>query len=246
MAFRSSATAFSNTGSVTLTATPAGVAVDDRLLGFFVQDSTGHVSAKPTGWTDESLQEQSGPDGQTFDLYSKKAVGGDSFATGVVVDANSCRFTTAAWSGRHTVTAITLNTAQKNTSTASAMTLSTANATSGTFGVTSAAGDDVVVFAQVDKITISDVWGFDNNLSGFTEDHDDDNDWLTASLYYKNNAAGGGDGSLSLSATRSTGASNAGWGAFVVAIKPLAAVGGPGASFIRLNNGTMKFGGITA
>lgn len=218
MPFRSSATAFSNTGG-NLTATPSGVVAKDILLGFFVQEWITNPTAAPSGWSVRLAQEQAGPENQTFDLYDKVAAGGDSFTT-VGAGAESNQWTVGAWSGRDTAAPRTdVQGAQKNTTTATPITISTAGATSGTVGVASVAGDDIAVFAQLDQQASADVWGFNNDLSGYTERQDSNNNWITSCLYTKDGVAGGGDSSLSFTATRSTGSSNAGWGTIVVALK---------------------------
>jgi hypothetical protein len=239
MAFRSLATSFDNDGGATMTATPSGVAANDILLGFFVQDSTGHASITPTGWTAQSVQEQSGPDGQTFDLYSKVATGSDSFSSSYVVDANSCRWTVGAWSGRDTAASIDFNTCQNNTSRTTPVTIQTSTSTSGTFGVTSVSGDDVIVFMQLDLTVDTNTWGF-TGLSGYTEQLDVNNTWITTGVYTYDNVSGGGDGSLSATATRATGAGQTGWGTFVVALA--ASGGGGGGGTGRLVNGCLVNG----
>jgi hypothetical protein len=217
MAFRSSATAFSNTGAA-LTATPAGVQVNDYLCGVVGTDTSGHADVFPTGWTARLSNDMAAPDGHSMDMGDKVAAGGDSFTTGATSDAS--RWTVGAWSGRDTAAPRTdFDAGQKNTTTASPATISTANATSGAVGTTAIAGDDIAFFSQLDKQGAADTWDH-SALSGYTERQDDsDSDWVAISLWSKDNVAGGGEGSLSITATRTGGAANTGWGTIVVAIK---------------------------
>ena len=221
MAFRSSALATSNTGGGTLTATPAGVAANDYLGGYFVMDaSSGDVT--PTGWTNRVTVNNEGPDTQGYQYCDKIAAGGDSFTT-QTLDGRSCSWFTAAWSGRDTAAPRNdLQNAAKNTSTASPITISTAGATSGTVGVTASAGDDIAFFSNLDQQGQTDVWGYDNDLTGYTERQDSNHDWMTACLYTKDNVSGGGEGGLSITSTRSSGASGAGWSTVIIAIKAAA------------------------
>ena len=224
MAFRSSATAFSNTGSVTLTATPAGVAVDDYLAGFLAQDSTTHGAATPVGgWGLVENREMATPDSQQLQFFEKTAAGGDSFTTGIVLDANSCRLDMQAWSGRATTTTRTHSYAEKNTTTTSPLTVSTANATSGTVGVASAAGDDVMMIVSLDQQAVGDVWSQTTNPSAYTERQDNANDWINLASATRDNVAGGGDGALSAVHTRSVGTSGSGWQAITITLRQSAA-----------------------
>jgi hypothetical protein len=211
MAFRSSATAKSNSGG-NLTATPAGVQAGDYLGAGYASDNAGGTDTPTSsGWTQRSSADlaASTPDGQTVRWLDKVAAGGDSFTfTNSSVNPNILM--TGAWSGRSGArTAI-----QSSVQTLAQTPPITAVVT----GVTAVAGDDIVLFMSTDQQAGPDQWTY-TPPSLYTEQQDDTNaSWCGATLDTRDNVSAGATGNLTVTITRASGSNNAGWGAIVVAI----------------------------
>lgn len=202
-----------------MTATPAGVAVNDYLGGCCVADNNGATITVPTSWTQRVDNDQTGPDTQQMRYADKIAAGGDNFTWNCSAAIN-VYVINAAWSGRNTAAPRTAVTGEQNTSVnASPITVSHT-------GVTAAQGDDIAVFMQLDQTLGSDDWNF-STITNYAEQQDDTaRQWLTIALDTRDNVNSGATGTLSSTATQTVGTNGSGWGVIVVAIA--AAASGPG------------------
>lgn len=90
-------------------------------------------------------------------------------------------------------------------------------------GGTAVAGDDLVSFLVLDKFSNADVWGTDWTGTGLTERQDDNNGWVCATAATQAAVAAGATGTITPTATRSSGSSNSGYWGVVLAIKAAAA-----------------------
>lgn len=209
-AFRSSATTLiDGPGNHTATA-PAGVQPGDYLGAVLIIDeNANHTITVPSGWTLRVAENQNAPDGETFIYADTIATGSDSYVFGVA-SGHYGMIIVGAWSGRSG--AITASTgSQSLVGNASPISIAAT-------GVTAAAGDDIAVFSELDHL--SEVpWSF-STISGYTlqQDLDDAMDQATGTLQTLDNVTAGPTGTLSLTATVSSGSASAGWGAIVVAI----------------------------
>ena len=210
MAFRSSALGSSAAGG-TITATPAGAAVDDYLSGIVATDSGSLTPTSPTGWVERVNNDQGAPDGARFRFADKIAVGSDSF-TWDAKDSGNSYVINSANSGRNTSTPRTANTGEQNT-TANASPVAVSHT-----GVTAANGDDVLVYMQLDQTAGVATWNF-SQITNYTERQDDTAlDWVTVAMDSRDNVSAGATGALDSTATLTAGTGNAGWGVIVVAI----------------------------
>lgn len=221
MAYRSSASATGNSGG-TLAATPAGVAVNDYLLGFWTADA-GNVATTPTGWTQRGNADTAGSDQQTTRGYDKVAAGSDSFSW-AFGSANQNTLHTFAFSGRDTTAPRTFftTTTQATGQVPDGSGNVSCNLTSGT----AAAGDDLCYFVGGDQTVGAAQFSF-TAPSGFTERQDTRaTSWTCGGSGSQDNHAGGAVGTLAVIAHRDSGTGNLAYGGFAVAIKA-AAGGGP-------------------
>ena len=208
MAFRSVAIAGSNTGG-DLTATPAGVAVNDYLGGMAVGDAFGTPPSGMTGWTERANFDQAAPDTQAGRYMDTIATGSDDFTWTFPVDQS--QMVIAAWSGRNTSaprTAVqtTINTASNTSPISASMT-----------GVTAATGDDIAVFIEMDKLS-ADPWTF-SAITDYTERVEDSSvNFITSGMQTRDNVSGGATGALATTITRTSGTANSGYAGVVVAI----------------------------
>jgi hypothetical protein len=208
MAFRSSSTStFNGTGTLTATA-PAGVQAGDRLLAMIVMDSTVSFTAA-TGWTSIGTASNSSPDGQSVEFFEKKNATGSDLYNFTSPNTGGCKVVCAAFSGRNNVTAAVLQTTINTTSNATPVSV-------GLAGVTATALADICCFAQLDQTVQTDVWGF-APPGGYTEREDSNSaDWITSTLFTQDAVSAGTTGTLTATATRSSGTGNAGWSGVVI------------------------------
>ena len=219
MAFRSSAFASSSSAG-DITATPAGVTVDDYLSGIMVIDGFGGTITVPTSWTQRVNNDQANPNGQNMRYGDKIATGSDNFlwnfsgaADGAVINA--------AHSGRNTSAPRTGVTGQQVTTLqASPMTVSHT-------GQTAAQGDDILYYSQTDQDVGTDQWSY-STITDYTSRHNDSSHvWMCLTLQTRDNVSAGATGTLSSTCTRTVGSFNSGSGTIVASI---AAAGGGGGS----------------
>ncbi len=223
----------SNTGSST-TATgnrPTGTTDGDWLLAWVVTDFAGTITGVPSGWDLVENADLSGPDGQTARLYEKVASSEPASWDWTLNGSVYWVVLVGAWSGRNTAGTLTdvgtLNTSSNATPISVALT-----------GVTAANGDDLAWFAELDKTAQLDVWSFTASPTNFTERQDTDNNWAMATLHTRDNVSAGATGTLTGTATRSSGSGNAGFSGVVVALP--ASGGGSNVGCRLLQDGTSK------
>lgn len=209
MAFRSAAYAGSDSGG-DLTATPAGVQVNDYLGGLGVTDLSGDPVTNATGWTERANIDQGTPDSNSGRYLDKIAAGGDDFTW--TFPANEGAMTVGAWSGRNTSAPRTATQTTINTS---------ANATpvSASFtGVTAVNGDDIAVFMETDETVVGNDWNY-STITNYTERIDDTSiSFITLGLQTRDNVSAGATGSLATTITRTVGSGDTGYAGIVVAI----------------------------
>lgn len=215
MAFRSSNTA-STTGTTALTGNaPAGVASGDRLYALVTQDSTVGSFTPATDWTSLGTANNT-LDGQTSELFEKKNATGSDAYNFVSSGTTSAVILTAAFSGRDTSAAAVVQSTINNSNNATPISV-------GLTGVTATNLADLLWASQLDQVAGTDVWGY-SALTSFTERQDTTNgDFTTASIWTQDAVSAGATGTLTGTATRSSGTSGAAWSGFVVSIPKLAA-----------------------
>ncbi len=206
MAYRSSA-AVSATTNGNITATPAGVQVDDYLGGNFVGDFTNGFCTPPLGWSERANADLSGPDGQVMRYHDKIATGSDSFT--FVAAQSGSSLCCVAWSGRNTsaprsaTPVVTLDTTARATG-------FTANIS----GITAVAGDHST---GSDRWTLSQITNYTERQAEHTVD------FVNVACDTRDNVSAGATGTLQSTLTRVSGSGTAGWSAVVVAIASAAA-----------------------
>lgn len=224
-AYRASSDSFNNGATATGTK-PTGTADADWLLAWVVADGTSRISSVPSGWAQVVDASDSGPDGQTAILYSKIASGEPASWDWGLTGGCDWIVIVGAWSGRNTggslVSQGTTNTSSNATPISMALT-----------GITAASGDDLAWFGQLDKQGGTDVWSWTASPASHTERQDQDVTWVASTLHTQDNVSAGATGTMTGTATRSSGASNAGWSGVVVAI-PLSGGGGGGSVVPKL------------
>ena len=218
MAYRSSASAVSNSGT-SISATPASVAANDYLGAGLTVDVTGNTITPPSGFTQQVNNDQAAPDGQTHRYFDKIATGSDAFGF-TISPGNEAVLIVAAFSGRDT------SNPRSTAPVATSNTSSNASPVTSTYtGITATAGDDILVFKSTDHG--NSTWGY-TQISGYTERQDATSTaWSTAAMDTVDNVGAGATGSLSSTITLLTGADGTGYSGIVVAIK--AAATGPAA-----------------
>lgn len=217
MAFRSSTVTTGN-DTAPIGNKPAGTVDGDWLLAWVVCDFPGNIFSAPSGWALVQDANLTGPDGHSAICYSKVAASeGASWTWGT--GGSDWKVIVGSWSGRNTggslISSVTTNTSSNSSPISVALT-----------GVTALSGDDLAWFAVLDQLTSLDVWGF-SLLSGFTEQQDSNGVWQTTTLYTKDGVSAGATGTLTATATQSSGTNNAGFAGVVVSLP--AATSGPGA-----------------
>lgn len=223
MAYKASAVGTS-TGSTTTSLTWPSVAAHDRALLFVSKDASfpGTVTP-PSGFSlIGDIESQNLPDSHTYILYENRdLVGTESGTLTLTTDATqNCVMFLVVLSGRDNAAALTFATFTNDTN-ANASPVSLAAASG-----TAVAGDDLVAFFGLDQTAGGDVWD-QTAPSGFTERHDQQIAWVSASVSTKDNQSAGAVGTVTGTATRSSGSGAAGWGAFVVAVPAGAVVAQP-------------------
>jgi len=210
MAYRSSSNANAKAASM-VGILPTGTEVGDRLLAFVTFDyATNTISSGAAGWSLLAQNSITSPDGHTCTLWEIKSYVGTEGLTWTVPAAVDHIIDIVSMTGRHTSAAsiiqATTNTTGNNTPISCAFT-----------GLTASSGDDVILFASLDKINGTDVWSFTSSPSGYTERQDTDRTWVTASTHTADNQSGV-TGTLTTTATRTSGSVNAGYLGYVVAV----------------------------
>lgn len=222
MAFRSSAIANSTGGEIT--ATPAGVAVDDYLGAFYVADSNTPTLTPATNFV-ERAQVTLTLDNQRLFFADKIATGSDTFnfsdsvgnANALIVSALSGRDTTSPRS----TSPVTTGDSNSNTTPISASLT----------GITASLDDDILICLATDQNAASGRWTY-STITDYTERHDGiAADWTSGTaLQTRDAVAAGATGNFSVTITRNSGTGNAGYGGIVVALKAAAAAWPPGGS----------------
>lgn len=198
----------------------AGDKTGQRLYLFICVDVVQTVNT-PAGWTAVTGADLSGPDGQSVRAFWKN--GGASEPATVTVScsgSNTGIVQMTALSGRD-LTASPVFQPTTNTS---------ANSTPvsiGATGVTAVDGDDIIVFNALDQTVGADIWAFAGPGSYAERADSSTGDWAAAATYTRENLSAGATGTLTSTATRSSGSGQAGWAAYVVR-DPVAAGGGGG------------------
>lgn len=210
-AYRSSSVN-SGLGVVTVTGNlPSGTVDGDWLLAWLVSDVDSGVSTVPSGWTEIVNASQATPDGQNARLYVKVASSEPASWNWTLPNSRDWVMIVGAWSGRNTggslTTVSTINTSSNATPISVALT-----------GLTAASGDDLAWFAQLDQQSNTDVWSFTASPASFTERQDLNSGWVMGTLHTRDNVSAGATGTLTGTATRSSGTANAGWSGVVVAL----------------------------
>jgi MSHA biogenesis protein MshQ len=220
MAFRSVAVTTNTSTSNHVANVPAGATTGDWLLAFLNIDVSQTVNT-PAGWTALANADLTGPDGQTNRCFYRAASGSEPASyTFTTSGSNSGIAVMAAWSGRDTGTAPV---AQTTVNTSANTTPITMAAT----GITASSGDDIAAWYGLDITVGADTWSF-SPPSSYTEVSDTSNgDWAACSLTVRDNVSAGATGSLSGTATRTSGSGDAGWAGIVVR---MASSGGGGVS----------------
>lgn len=223
MAYRSSTVQQNFSTTSPIGALPAGTALDDVLLAFFVHDLFGATVTPPAGWSLVSGDASTAtPDGQYARVFTKVATGSEpatwTWTTGTNANAT---IIVGAWSGRNSAGSL-ISAATPNTSgNATPISISAT-------GVTALAGDDIAFFAMLDISVGTDAWSFTASPASFTERQDDvNNGFIVTSLHTRDNVSAGATGSLTATATRSAGSGTAGWGVIVVSIPQAVAIDVP-------------------
>jgi len=218
MAYRSSTTA-NGTTSPAVGTLPAGTTTHDRLYAFVVVDN-GSMSqiCAPPGWEAIGfVRNPSGkPDGQYGQLFEVKDYKGDE---GLAFHFTG---TTPKWMVQIVSLSGLENFGPANVT-------GTVNTTSNTTPVSVSlsgtnvdyTGDQVIVFCQLDQTVQADTWSF-STATGFTKQQDSSPGiFITVTTQTLDSGTLGDTGSIALTATRSTGTGNAGYGGFVLSVRKL-------------------------
>jgi len=229
-----STTIANGSGTAITGAAPSGTTAGDRLLAWIVQDTATTISAPGgEGWTKLADANTTAPaDIQTAALFEKKSSSGSETYAFTSTGTQRAIIQVVALSGRHSTTAATVSTPTVNTG---------ANATPVSVtltGLTAATGDDLLWFGEIDQSNQGDFWSF-GSLSGFSVQQNAANgDWISSATFNQDNVSSGATGSLTATATRTSGSGTASWSGLVVAIPAGAsgpAVSDPAASSSRFN-----------
>lgn len=216
MAYRSSSVASGQDAAPTGSA-PAGTVAGDRLLAYLSVDLSTATATPATDWT-EIGNVQLTLDGHRKILFEKKvATGSDSYVFGLSVSYHSWNLTIVALSGRDATAAATVVSTSNNTSQNTPISISLD-------GVTAALNDDLLTFTTIDKLGGNDVWAYSQSTN-FTERQESNTTWCSTQTQSRDAVAAGATGAIAITATRTSGTANAGWGGFVVAIPAVAASG---------------------
>lgn len=228
MAFVASTQA-SGAGSVVLSV-PAGVANGDQLTAYIVTDTNLTIST-PSGWTALAAQTDIGaPDGQSARAFKRTAASEPASYTWNNGSTNDMVGFMVAHSGRDTTAGPAIVTTTNTTSNTPPVTMAAT-------GVTATAGDDIVAVYFLDNTDSSATWSF-AGPGGYAERNDySPVSWASGSVYTADAVSAGATGSLSATATRTGGAGNAGWVAFVVRV-PSAGGGGSSPSISGTGSAT--------
>ena len=194
---------------------PAGLAAGDRLLAWIVQDTAGtHSGPSGEGWTKIADANNVSPaDGQVCTVWEKKvATGSETFAFTSSINKRAV-IQIVALTGRHATSAAIVSTPTITNTLAL-----TTPASIALTGLTANSGDDILWFGQMDQTVGADAYSF-SALSGFTNLKNVANgDWISSAIFAKENVAAGATGTLTATATRTSGASNYSWSGVVVSI----------------------------
>jgi hypothetical protein len=216
---------------------PSGVVAGDRLYAWIVQDNAAATFTIPGGSAWVSLRKFNNTivDGQTSELFEiKNATGSESYAFTSSTGAGWI-FITATFSGRHNTAAAIVSAATVDEN------VNSSPVSVALGGVTAAAGDDILWVAELDQATGADVWAFNNDLTNYVERQDSNNgSFVTSALYTRDNVSAGATGTLTVTATRTSGADVTAFGGVVVAIP--AAVASPTITTQPVNQ-IVKIGG---
>ena len=196
---------------------PAGTSAGHRLLCFIDQDTDGQTITAATGWdaTPIASFDNTGPDTQSGRVFEKKNATGSDAVNFTSSSTKRAIVQIVAFSGRDNTAAAVVSTPTVDNSSASSP-ISIALT-----GLTAATGDDIAWFAHLDK-SAADPWTFSAPAS-YTERQDSDNgDYLTATTATRDNVSSGATGTVTGTATRSSGSTGAGWSGVMVAL-PVAA-----------------------
>ena len=214
MAFRSSANAHAASDSTSITATPAGVAVNDILYAWYSSDGVATVTQ--TGWTQLSIADNT-LDNQTTRLFRRVATGTDNFTFSGDF-GNGHNLVVAAFSGRNTSTP---------ESTTSIITIDNVGRATGfgatVTGITASQGDDICIFKQLDVDAVGTTGSW-SQVTNYTEQQDvvgNSNFTTGTALDTRDNVNAGATGNFSTTLTISAGSTA--WSAVVVAVKAAAA-----------------------
>jgi hypothetical protein len=218
MAYRASSSASGSSTAILGTA-PTGITVGDRLYAYIVCNSEiTNISPPPFGeWKQIATAHVPNPgtrDGLISELWEvKNATTFESYAFTASLTTNwliEC----VCFSGRsNQVDAITLG---EFTSTATASPLSVISS-----GVTATLGDDLALFAGLDENTSGDIWSF-TPPTLWTERQDTTGTDLTAATIDTfDNAVAGATGSLTITATRTTGTGLSNYSVICLAVPKL-------------------------
>lgn len=214
MAYSSSASA---TGAGSVSITWPAVAIHNRAYIVVTQDGAGGTFTAPSGFTQIATANMGTPDGQCIYVWEKKDCTGSETGAIAVNTSNGSTGDTVGvllvLSGRDNTAAATFVSAISFSSAANATPISMA-ATSGT----AVAGDDLISAFATDQTVAADVWNF-TAPSGFTERQDvQASSWASLGVSTQNNVSAGAVGTVTSTATRTSGSGQAGWLAYVIAV----------------------------
>lgn len=225
MAYRS-ASSNSVASSDTLTITkPSGVVDNDWMLAWLVWDgNSADVTTVPSDWTalGGGVIINTAPDNQRARCYERKASSEGTDYTWVLTGSNaSFAGCIVAFSGRNTASSSTVSTPTTDNSS------NTTPISVAITGLTAASGDDLCWFAQLDQTVQADVWGF-SAPTNYTErvDISSAGGWMQLSAATRDAVSAGATGTITGTATRSSGTGNAGFSGLMIAL-PASASGAP-------------------
>lgn len=221
MAYRGvSATPKTNSGTALTGAAPSGLTAGDRMIAYLVQDGTGNTFTPPSGWTSLGTLGAAAPDGESIELFEKKVATGSDAYDWTCSSTNYALLMIVAFSGRHATDNAVIQSTSNTSSNATPVSVALA-------GVTAPAGADVAWFASLDKTATNGVWDI-ASLTGYTERYDTNaaGSFCSGAAYTADNQTGA-TGTLTATATRTTGSGNTGFNGYVVAV-PASGGGGGG------------------
>lgn len=193
------------------------VAAGDRAYIVASADGSGGLYTAPAGFTQIATGSIAAPDSQAVFVWEKKNCTGSESGSVAVNSSNGSTgqmcLAMVTFSGRDTSAAATFISTISTSATSNATPVSMA-ATSGT----AVAGDDLFSFFATDQDGSGAVWNF-TAPSGFTERQDiQAADWSSLELATQDNVSAGAVGTVTGTATRTSGTGGAGWLAFIIAV----------------------------